>query len=109
MYRDFGPRKPLSAFTPLSPPQNVRQDFTEHDLKPVGKHAFFLALRGPARRHGRPPDRMTMTENIEVTEETVAFSCKLGDIGPGTYKGRPVTRGPHGFREGRASRVFAPA
>ena len=73
---------------PLSPPQMVRQGIVEHTLGSAEKCDFFVLLRRLAQRHGRLPDRMMITEKIEVSEELPSFFG--GSVGLGTYKGHPV-------------------
>ena len=46
-------------------------------------------LRRLAERHGLLPDRMRITENIEVPEEILAFGG-FGDVRLGTYNGGAV-------------------
>jgi len=83
MYRSFGPRKFRFAFA-TALPQMVRQGIVEPNLGPAEKHDFFVVLRRLVERHRRLPDRMMITENIEVTSVIPTFD---GYVGPGMYKG----------------------
>ena len=75
----------------LSPllPHNVRQGIAEPQLKPAERQAFFIALRRFAERHGRLPERMMITGNIEVLGEILAFGG-FGVIRDGKYRGERV-------------------
>jgi len=55
-------------------------------LKPAEKHAFFVMLRRLAERRGGLPERMMITENIEVSDKIHALSA-FGEVRLGTYKG----------------------
>jgi len=65
------------------------QGITGHDFAPSEKHAFFLTLRRLAEHHGRLPDRMVITEGIEISDEVLA-SSGFADIRSGTYMGHRV-------------------
>ena len=73
--------------SPLSPPHTVRQGIVE--CKPAEKKAFFVTLRRLAERHGKLPERMMITETIEVSDEIFAFGG-FGVVREGTYKGERV-------------------
>jgi len=69
--------------------QMIFQGILTHGLKPADKQAFFLTLRRLAEGRGRLPDRMRITETIEVSDELSDFGG-FGDVRFGTYKGHPV-------------------
>ena len=85
---------------PFPLPQTVCQGIVSHDLKPAEKQAFFVTLRRLAERRGRLPDRMRVTEEINVSDEIHAYGG-FGDVRPGMYKGRHVAV--------KTMRVTAPA
>jgi len=82
MYQCFGSRK-LRFALPPSPPQMVCQGIVERALEPSENQALFVTLRGLARYHGRLPDRMMITEKIEVSDDMHVFGV-LGDVRAGT-------------------------
>jgi len=72
-----------------SPPHTIRQGITAYNLKHTEKQAFFVTLRRLAERHGRLPDRLTITEEIEISDETLTFGG-FACVRSGRYKGRLV-------------------
>ncbi|KAF9643193.1 kinase-like protein [Thelephora ganbajun] len=58
----------------------------EHKLKVAEKQAFFVTLRRLAETHGRLPDSITITENIEV-EGGIHASGGFADVRSGRYMG----------------------
>ncbi|KAF9644344.1 kinase-like protein [Thelephora ganbajun] len=68
MYRDFRP---------------------QHKLKAAEKQAFFVMLRRLAGTHGRLPDSIMITENIEVEGE-IRASGGFADVRSGRYMGSLV-------------------
>jgi len=74
---------------PFSLPHTARKGTTGHALTPTEKHAFFVTLRRLAERHGKLPDRMMITEEIDVLDEIHAFGG-FGEVRNGTYKGDRV-------------------
>lgn len=61
----------------------------ELNPKPVEKQALFVTLRRLAERLGRLPERITITENVEVSDEVLAFDG-FGAVRDGIYKGERV-------------------
>ncbi|KAF9644736.1 kinase-like protein [Thelephora ganbajun] len=61
----------------------------EHKLKVAEKQDFFVTLRRLAGIHGRVPDSIMITENIEVGEE-IRASGGFADTRAGRYKGHLV-------------------
>ena len=76
-------------YLPLSTSHTVRQGITGYNLKPTEKQAFFVTLRRLAERHGQLPDRIMITEEIEISDGTLIFGG-YGYVRPGMYKGRLV-------------------
>jgi len=74
---------------PRSQPQAICQGIAEHNLRPVEKQAFFVALRRLAERHGLLPSRMRITGKIEDADELLA-SSGFADLRSGVYKGHLV-------------------
>jgi len=66
--------------------RRCRQGISEHDLRPAEKQAFFLTLRRLAERHGSLPDRMKITERVEVSDAVLA-SNGFTEIRSGMYMG----------------------
>ncbi|KAF9643108.1 kinase-like protein [Thelephora ganbajun] len=60
-----------------------------HNLEVVEKQAFFVTLRRLAGIHGRLPDSIMITENIEVEEE-IRASGGFADVRSGRFKGSPI-------------------
>jgi len=73
----------------LLPPHTVLQGITEPNLKPGEKHFFFVTLRRLAERYGRLPERVMITENLEVQDKILAFGGS-GIVREGRYKGDRV-------------------
>jgi len=65
------------------------QGIAEFDLESTEKYPLFLTLRRLAERHGLLPDRMDLTEKIDVSDEVLA-SSEFADTRSGTYMGRRV-------------------
>jgi len=65
------------------------QGIAEHKLKATEKRAFFSALRRLAAIHGRLPESMMITDEIEVSDRMVA-SGRFADVRTETYKGHLV-------------------
>ena len=86
MYGDFGPRKSRATFTPFRYFRSSFQSIEGHDLKPAVKNGFLLTLRRLAERHELLPDRIVIREQIEVSDEMLAFGG-LGSVRSGTYMG----------------------
>ena len=90
MYRDLGPGKsrlvPPSLFVVSN---GLSQGIAEHELKSVEKNTFFVTLRRLAAAHGRLPDSMMITEEIEVSEKILA-SGGFADVRTGKYMGHLV-------------------
>ncbi|KAF9647778.1 kinase-like protein [Thelephora ganbajun] len=61
----------------------------QYNLEVAEKQAFFVTLRRLAGIHGRLPDSITITENIEVTEE-IRASGGFADTRAGRYMGSLV-------------------
>ena len=90
MYRDFGPCGSWPAFVSLF--RYLRlfcQGITNHRLKTAEKQAFFAVLRRLAGLHGRLPDSMMITENIEIEGENLV-SGGFADVRTGRYMGHLV-------------------
>ena len=66
-----------------------RKGIANHNLKTAAKQAFFVTLRRLAGYHGRLPDSMTITEEIDV-EARILASGGFADIRRGTYMGHLV-------------------
>ena len=74
-------------------PRNLRwflQGLAEHNLKNMEKQAFFAMLEGLAAIHGRLPESMMITEEIDVPDEIRVPSGGFADIRIGTYMGHRV-------------------
>jgi len=74
---------------PPRPLMEYRQGLAKHNLKPTEKDAFSLTLRRLSERYGRLPDRMTIQEEIVVSDEIRGVGG-FGVVRYGTYKGRGV-------------------
>ena len=61
-----------------------RQGLAEHNLKTTEKQIFFLALRRLATIHGRLPESMMITEEIQVSDK-IRASGGFADVRTGTY------------------------
>jgi len=66
-----------------------RQGITKYNLGPAERQVFFVTLRRLAERHGLLPDRMRITEGVEVSDEVIA-SGGFAHLWSGTYKGHLV-------------------
>jgi len=66
-----------------------RQGLAEHNLETAEKRAFFVVLGGLAAIHGRLPESMMITDEIEVSDEVLA-SGGFADVRTGTYFGHLV-------------------
>jgi len=64
----------------------IRQGIVGHNLNPAEKASFFVMLRRLAERYGRLPERLMITEEMEVSDEILA-SVGFGFVMGGTYKG----------------------
>ena len=65
------------------------QGIAGHELKSIEKQAFFVTLRRLAGTHGRLPESMMITEEIEVSEKILA-SGGFADVRTGKYMGHLV-------------------
>ena len=65
------------------------QSLAEQELTNAEKQAFFLTLRRLAGHHGRLPDSMIITEEIE-TPDTIPASGIFVDVKRGIYMGQLV-------------------
>ena len=65
------------------------QGLAEHNLKNMEKQAFFAVLGGLAAIHGRLPESMMITEEIDVSDEVLP-SGGFADVRTGTYMGHLV-------------------
>ena len=65
------------------------QGIAGHELKSIEKQAFFVTLRRLAGTHGRLPESMMITEEIEVSEQIFA-SSGFADVRTGKYMGHLV-------------------
>jgi len=76
----------------LFPSRHLRwspQGIAEHKLEATEKQAFLVVLRELAATHGRLPESMMITEEIDVSDEILA-SGGFADVRTGTYQGHFV-------------------
>ena len=74
---------------PFSRLRRSRQGITEHNLTTAERKSFLVTLRRLAGSRGRLPDRMVITDEIEVSDVISAFGG-FGEVRSGRYKGQPV-------------------
>jgi len=65
------------------------QGIAEYNLKPAERAAFLVTLRRLRGRHQLVPDRIRITEGLEVRDEILAFGG-VRDVRCGTYAGLNV-------------------